>query len=83
MADPTEDLRRERLAEINAAPGSRETLAARYGQVWDAQQLADDFEVIGFMAPFVVVRRKADGVKGSLEFQHNPRYYFTFVADTK
>ena len=58
-------------------------MAAQYGQVWDAQQLADDFEVVGFMAPFVVVRRKADGMKGSLEFQHNPRYYFNFVADTK
>jgi hypothetical protein len=30
------------------------------------------------MAPLVVVRRKPDGVKGSLEFQHNPRLYFTF-----
>lgn len=30
------------------------------------------------MAPLVVVRRKADGVKGSLEFQHNPRFYFNF-----
>jgi hypothetical protein len=83
MADPTEDLRRERLAEINAAPGSREALAARYGQVWNTQQLVNDFEVIGFLAPFVVVRRKADGVKGSLEFQHNPRHYFNFAADTK
>jgi hypothetical protein len=83
MADPTEDLRRERLAEINAAPGGREALEARYGQVWDTKQLANDFEVIGFMAPFVVVRRKDDGVKGSLEFQHNPRHYFNFVADTK
>ena len=83
MADPTEDLRRGRLAEINAAPGSREALEVRYGQVWDTKQLADDFEVIGFLAPFVVVRRKADGVKGSLEFQHNPRHYFNFVADTK
>jgi hypothetical protein len=83
MADPTEDLRRKRLAEINTAPGSREALEARYGQVWDTQQLADEFEVIGFLAPYVVVRRKADGVKGSLEFKHNPRYYFNFVADTK
>jgi hypothetical protein len=83
MADPTEDLRRERLAEINAQPGSREALEARYGQVWNTQQLVNDFEVIGFLAPFVVVRRKADGVKGSLEFQHNPRHYFNFVADTK
>ena len=40
-------------------------------------------EVIGFMAPLVVVRRKADGVKGSLEFQHQPRFYFNFVADSR
>ena len=80
MTDPTEPLRRKRLAEINAQPGSREALEAQYGQVWDTQQLAQDFEVIGFMAPLVVVRRKADGVKGSLEFQHQPRFYFNWQA---
>jgi hypothetical protein len=78
MIDPTEPIRRERLAEINAEPGSREALEAQYGQVWDTQQLGQDFEVIGFMAPLVVVRRLADGRKGSLEFQHNPRLYFNF-----
>jgi hypothetical protein len=76
--DVTEAARRERLAEINAEPGSRETLEAQYGQVWDTQQLAQNFEVIGFMAPLVVVRWKADGVKGSLEFQHWPRLYFNW-----
>lgn len=80
MSDQTEPLRRQRLAEINAEPGSREALEAQYGQVWDTQQLGFDFEVIGFMAPYVVVRRKADGVKGSLEFQHGPpRLYFNFA----
>ncbi len=83
MNDATEEIRRERLAEINAAPGSRQALEAQYGQVWDAQQLAEDFEVLGFMAPLVVVRRKADGVKGSLEFQHQPRFDFNFAPDTK
>jgi hypothetical protein len=34
--------------------------------------------VIGFMAPLVVVRRRSDGKKGSLEFQHSPRHYFGF-----
>jgi hypothetical protein len=81
MNDPTEGKRRARLAEINAEPGSREALEARYGQVWDTRQLAQDFVVVGFMAPYVVVRRKADGVKGSLEFQHQPRFYFNFHAD--
>jgi hypothetical protein len=74
MSDPTEAIRRERLAEINAESGSREGLEAECGRVWDTQQLAHDFEVIGFMAPLVVVRRRSDGVKGSLEFQHRPRF---------
>ena len=83
MSDPTEPIRRKRLVEINAEPGSRAALEAQYGQVWDTQQLAEDFEVIGFMAPLVVVRRKADGVKGSLEFQHQPRFYFNFQPDRR
>ena len=78
MSDPTEPIRRERLAEINAEPGNRAALEAQYGKVWTTDQLFDEFEVVGFMAPLVVVRRKVDGVKGSLEFQHNPRIYFSF-----
>jgi hypothetical protein len=83
MPDETEPIRRQRLAEINAEPGSREALEAQYGKVWTTQELSQDFEVVGFMAPLVVVRRKSDGVKGSLEFQHAPRFYFSFTADTK
>ena len=82
MTDETEPIRRQRLAEINTEPGSREALEAEYGQVWDAGQLTEDFEVLGFLAPYVVVRRKSDGVKGSLEFQHQPRLYFNFVLDS-
>jgi hypothetical protein len=81
MHDETEPIRHQRLAEINAEPGSREALEAQYGQVWDTRELGVDFEVLGFAAPLVVVRRKSDGVKGSLEFQHQPRFYFNFQAD--
>ena len=42
MSDPTEMARRERLAEINAEPGSRAALEARYGPVWTTDELADD-----------------------------------------
>ncbi len=83
MSDPTEPLRRQRLVEINAQPGSREALEAQHGQVWNTEELSQDFEVVGFLAPFVVVRRKSDGVKGSLEFQHNPRFYFNFKSDQR
>ena len=78
MSDPTEAIRREEVAEINAAPGSREALAAKHGQVWSTQELGVDFDVLGFMAPYVIVRRKSDGAKGSLQFQHDPRFYFNF-----
>jgi hypothetical protein len=78
MSDETEAIRRQQLAEINAHPGSREALEAEHGQVWDTQELGRDFDVQGFMAPYVVVRRKADGQRGSLMFQHSPRYFFSF-----
>lgn len=85
--DETEPIRRERLADINSAVGSQDTITERtrleavYGQVWDTAQLSNDFEVLGFMAPYVVVRRKSDSRKGSMEFQHSPRFYFNFVLD--
>jgi hypothetical protein len=83
MNDPTEAARRQRLAEINHAPGSREALETQHGKVWDTDQLTEEFEAIGFMAPYIVVRRRSDGVKGSLEFQHSPRLYFNFEPHNK
>ena len=80
MNDPTENIRREMVAEINSHPSEREILEQSKGQVWDTEQLAADFEVNGFMAPFVIVTRKSDGVKGSLQFQHHPRYYYGFSS---
>jgi len=77
--DRAERARRKRLAEVNLAAAGREELEKRHGKVWDSQELRNDFEVIGFSAPWVVVKRKSDGVKGSLEFQHEPRFYFDFV----
>jgi hypothetical protein len=81
MTDPTESVRRQRLAEINAQPGSREALEAQYGRTWDTNELRQDFDVLGFAAPLVVVRRKADGIRRSLEFQHAPRFYFSFQPE--
>jgi hypothetical protein len=47
-------------------------------QTWNTAQLQENFSVIGFSAPYVVVIRKSDGVKGTLEFIHAPRVYFGF-----
>ena len=81
MHDQTETIRRQQLAEINADPNGREALEAKHGQVWDTTQLQEGFDVLGFMAPYVVVARKSDGQKGSLMFQGSPRFYFGWSAD--
>jgi len=68
------------MAELN--PGAdRIELERRHGRVWNLRELAASFIIIGFMAPFVVVRRKVDGVIGSLEFQQDPRFYFNWQVD--
>jgi hypothetical protein len=48
MTDPTESIRREMVAEINADPGRRAALEAKHGQVWDTSELQLDFEALGF-----------------------------------
>ena len=81
MIDPTESLRREQVAAINVDPKSREALAALHGQIWDTTELQRDFEPLGFAAPYIIVRRREDGVRGSLMFQHEPRFYFRFEPE--
>ena len=46
-------------------------------QCWNTEEMCRDFNVMGFQAPLVVVKRK-DGVIGSLEFTHMPRWYFNW-----
>ena len=58
---------------------NREELEEQHGQVWNTKELQQDFTVQGFASPCVVVIRKSDGTKGTLEFIHQPRFYFDFV----
>jgi hypothetical protein len=81
VIDETEAIRHQMVATINADPGSRADLESRHGQVWDTAELQNDFQVLGFAAPFVIVRRRADGVRGSLMFQHSPRLYHSFSPE--
>lgn len=87
VGDPTEPARRELVAEISSAVATddknteRKRLEALHGQVWDTDEMTRDFEVEGFMAPFIVVRRKADGQRGSLLFVPWPRLYYSFKED--
>jgi len=80
--DETEPFRRARVAQLAAQQtDNRAELEARYGQLWNTEQLTAEFTVTGFMAPYVIVRRKSDNAVGSLEFQHDPRYYFNWQED--
>ena len=82
MPDETEEIRRALVQEINEDPPTdRRKLEAEKGQVWDTAELKRDFDVTGFMAPFVVVRRRSDGAVGSLMFSNYPRYYWGFNED--
>ena len=56
----------------------RDELSAKYSDVCDTTEMQKLYTVEGFGAPFVVVTRKSDGVKGSLQFTHMPRLYFNF-----
>jgi hypothetical protein len=81
LTDPTEQIRREMVDDINRLPSERERLEQKYGQVWSTDELTSDFEVIGFLAPFVKVRRRTNGREGVMMFQHSPRYYFSFKEE--
>ena len=81
MHDPTESTRREMTVEINAIEGSRGYLESKHGEVWDTTELQEQYEVLAFMAPFTIVRRRCDGVRGSVMFQANPRFYFQFQPE--
>ena len=59
----------------------RNRLEAKYGQVWDYEELRKSFKVERFIVPFVFVRDNKTGKSGSLQFQHSPRFYFNFIED--
>jgi hypothetical protein len=67
---------RQVLTEALNATGIPE---AYDGPTWTTDQMIKEFEVKSFAAPFVIVRRRSDDVKGTLMFIHNPRVYFRFT----
>ena len=65
--DTTEALRRAMIES-----GQPQQICAKAERHWTTDQLREDFIVHGFLAPFIVVTRKSDGVKGSMEFTTRP-----------
>jgi len=77
MEDKTEGIRRAMVEAINSGAIPPE------GQEWTTDELTRDFEVLGFLAPFVIVRKKDSGKKGTLMFRHLPRVYFNWKEDSQ
>ena len=85
MHDNTETTRKIHMVLINAGYSDNEIeryqeLVNTYGKdnVWTSDQISQDFNIEGFMAPYVVGTRRVDNVRGSLTFTHSPRFYFDF-----
>ena len=82
--DETEPFRREAVAKINSqvesndADKERARLEAKYGKVYDTKEVSAEFEIEGFMAPYIVCTSRRTKEKGTMEFQHDPRFYFNF-----
>lgn len=74
LSDEVSQIRRE-MVESGQPQAD---LLADQGPTWTTTELQEQFTVEGFAAPFVVVRRKSDQVRGTLEFTHAPRVYFNF-----
>jgi len=43
------------------------------------EEMLTEYEVLGFAFCMCIVRRKSDGVKGTLDFDHMPRRYYNFM----
>ena len=76
MKDPTESIRRAMIESGQPALDMEQATT-----LWNTDQVRELFEVHSFLAPFVFVTRKKDGVTGTLEFNHSPRFYFNFTPD--
>jgi hypothetical protein len=64
--------------DTNRTGQDRQALEAAHGQVWDEGEAAEEYRVTAIIAPQVIVVRKSDGQVGSLTYQNEPRFYFTF-----
>ena len=56
----------------------RKALEAKFGKVWSAKELKQDFIVTAFVGSTVVVRRKADDQVGTLEYTRRPHLFYNF-----
>lgn len=76
------DIELRMLREVmNRTPCSREELLAVVAEVYNREQVEERYEVLGFRAPFAMVRERSTGQMGTMLFQHEPRFYFSYSRD--
>ena len=76
------DMFKDQFAHLDGGE-LRTLLADTYGnQVWNSEELLQHFEVSHFEPPYVHVISKTDGVRGTVAFNDEPRFYFSFKPTT-
>ena len=45
---------------------------------WETIELQEEFYVESFCMGMVIVERKSDGIRGTMDFDHMPRVYYNF-----
>ena len=63
-------------------PQTREQLEKTWGAVYTTAEATAKFTFDSFSAPVAHVIDKETGVKGTLRFQHRPRFYFDFQTNS-
>lgn len=61
----------------------KEELMRLFGEVLSTSEATEKYEFVAFCAPFVEVKCRANNRRGTLEFQHSPRFYFNFIEDSE
>jgi hypothetical protein len=72
------DMFKDQFAHLDGGE-LRTLLESTYGnQVWNNEELLQRFEVSHFEPPYVHVISKTDGIRGTVAFNDEPRFYFSF-----
>lgn len=58
----------------------RRRLEKQYGQVWNSNEMHQEFEILKITGSGFVVERRADGKRGSMDYLPSPLFYFDFQA---
>jgi len=67
--------------ESSSKMRERERLEKEHSQVWSTAELTKEFTVEAFLAPYVICINKKTGKRGTMQFQHMPRFYFAWKEE--